>query len=215
MAFKFVILFATLAAVNCGVLQPAGVYQHTQAIYPQQQATIVKQPAYNGWQQPANNAWQQPANNAWQQPTIIKQVVPVIKKIVEHEEPANYNFEYSVNDPHTGDVKHQHEEAKNGAISGFYTLNDADGYKRIVHYTADDVHGFNANVERQPLEGHKIIKVAQPAIAIQKVIAQPTIAVQKVIAQPAYNSGWQQPANNAWQQPSNNAWQQPARSYYH
>ena len=70
----------------------------------------------------------------------------------EHEEPANYQFNYEVNEPSTGDIKKQHEEAKDGRISGYYTLNDADGFKRIVHYTADDENGFVADVKREPLE---------------------------------------------------------------
>lgn len=73
----------------------------------------------------------------------------------DHEEPANYKFSYEVNEPSTGDIKKQHEEAKNGAISGYYTVNDADGFKRIVHYTADDENGFQADVKREPLELQK------------------------------------------------------------
>jgi Insect cuticle protein len=92
MAFKFVMLVATLAAVNAGIIEP-------------------------GWQQPA--AWQQPA---------------LIKKVIAHEEPANYEFNYEVNDQHTGDIKNQWEKAQNGAVSGEYSLIDADGYRRIVSY---------------------------------------------------------------------------------
>jgi Insect cuticle protein len=227
MAFKFVILFATLAAVNCGILQPAGVYQHTAAILPQQ-ATIVKQvqPVYTqAYAQPAyaQQAYVQPAAAVYKQAAVVKQVV--------QEAPANYEFNYDVHDQQTGDIKQQSEKAVNGAISGQYSLIDADGYRRIVDYTADDHSGFNANVRREPLN----VKVAQPTIAVQKVIAQPAIAVQKVIAQPAlavqkyvsapatqyvsapatqyvsapapqyysapaahYNNGWQAPAQRNW-----------------
>ena len=102
----------------------------------------------------------------------------IIKKVIQAEEPANYEFNYNVHDDHTGDIKQQHESAKNGAISGFYTLNDADGYKRIVHYTADDHNGFQAKVEREPVQGYK---VAQPVV-VKKIIAQPAIAIQKYVA---------------------------------
>ncbi|CRL00579.1 CLUMA_CG013839, isoform A [Clunio marinus] len=115
-------------------------------------------------------------------PVVYKQAA-VVKQVV-HEEPANYEFNYDVHDPHTGDIKQQHEHAHDGAIQGQYSLIDADGHRRIVDYTADDHHGFQANVRREPLEGHKIVKTVQPAIAVQKVIAQPAIAVQKYI-QPA------------------------------
>jgi len=118
----------------------------------------------------------QPAYDSYyQQPTIIKQVQPAYVKQVVHEEPANYEFNYDVHDQHTGDIKQQQESAKNGVISGQYSLIDADGYRRIVDYTADDHHGFNANVRREPLEGHKVVKAV-------KVVQQPII--QKYIAQP-------------------------------
>lgn len=51
---------------------------------------------------------------------------------VEHEAPANYQFNYEVHDQHTGDIKRQHEVAKDGAISGEYSLYDADGFRRVV-----------------------------------------------------------------------------------
>jgi hypothetical protein len=54
-------------------------------------------------------------------------------------------------------------------------LIEADGTRRIVDYTADPVHGFNAVVHK---EGQ-----AHPA-PIAKVIAQP-VAVQKTFVQPA------------------------------
>jgi hypothetical protein len=116
---------------------------------------------------------------SYQPATVVKQLVqPIVKKIEYAEEPANYDFEYSVHDDHTGDIKQQHESAKNGAVEGYYSLIDADGYRRIVHYTADDHHGFNAEVRREPVEGHKIIKTVQP---VTKIIAQPAIAVQKYV----------------------------------
>ena len=90
------------------------------------------------------------------QPTIIK-------KIIQAEAPANYDFNYAVNEPSTGDVKSQQEKAINGVIKGSYQLNDADGFLRIVDYTADDINGFQANVRREPLN----VKV------VHKIIAQP------------------------------------------
>jgi hypothetical protein len=140
MAFKFIALFALIAAASA-------VPQHY---------------------------YEQPALIKSYQPAVVKQVVqPIVKKIVEHEEPANYDFEYSVHDDHTGDIKEQHESAKNGAISGYYTLIDADGYKRIVHYTADDEHGFNAEVRREPVEGNKVVKTVEPVVKkIEAPVAQ-------------------------------------------
>ena len=63
--------------------------------------------------------------------------------------PAPYNFEYSVNDPHTYDVKSQSEYADgNGYVKGSYSLLEADGSTRVVEYTADDYNGFNAEVKK-------------------------------------------------------------------
>ncbi|CAO1352619.1 unnamed protein product [Diamesa hyperborea] len=160
MAFKFIALFAVLAV--------ASAQYHNDYYQPQQEYKQV-QPIY-------------------QAPTVVKQIVaqPTLVKKVEYEEPANYEFNYSVHDEHTGDIKQQQEVAKDGVISGQYSLIDADGYRRIVDYTADDHHGFNAQVRREPVEGYKA--------PIQKIIAQPQYysapapAVQKIIAQPQYHS---------------------------
>jgi hypothetical protein len=63
--------------------------------------------------------------------------------------PAPYNFEYSVNDPHTYDVKSQQEYSDgNGYVKGSYSLLEADGSTRVVEYTADDHNGFNADVKK-------------------------------------------------------------------
>ncbi|XP_060840000.1 cuticle protein 7-like [Rhopalosiphum padi] len=62
--------------------------------------------------------------------------------------PTPYNFEYSVNDPHTYDVKSQSEYSDgNGYVKGSYSLLEADGSTRTVEYTADDYNGFNAEVK--------------------------------------------------------------------
>ncbi|CAO1352110.1 unnamed protein product [Diamesa hyperborea] len=70
--------------------------------------------------------------------------------------PATYDFKYEVHDQKTGDIKRQSETSDNGSVKGQYSLVDADGYHRIVDYTADDVHGFQATVRREPLYGKSI-----------------------------------------------------------
>lgn len=75
-----------------------------------------------------------------------------------HDSPAEYEFSYSVNDPHTGDIKSQQESRKGDAVHGRYELIDSDGHKRIVEYTADEHSGFNAVVHREPTD----IKVNVP-----------------------------------------------------
>lgn len=89
------------------------------------------------------------------QPIVTRELVPA-------EQPANYQFQYGINDASTGDFKSHSERADNGAVRGSYQLNDADGYLRTVDYTADDIHGFQATVRREPLFVKHVI--AQPAI---------------------------------------------------
>ncbi|KAL4710523.1 hypothetical protein ACJJTC_008925 [Scirpophaga incertulas] len=59
-----------------------------------------------------------------------------------------YAFDYSVNDPHTGDHKTQWETRDGDVVKGAYSLADPDGTTRIVEYTADKHNGFNAVVKR-------------------------------------------------------------------
>jgi hypothetical protein len=48
----------------------------------------------------------------------------------------------------TGDIKSQQERLENGVVTGEYSFQEADGSFRRVTYTADDINGFNAVVER-------------------------------------------------------------------
>ncbi|XP_070499675.1 cuticle protein 7-like [Chironomus tepperi] len=66
------------------------------------------------------------------------------------EKPANYEFNYEVNEPSTGDIKQQFEKAIDGAVKGQYWLIEPDGSKRVVDYTADDKNGFQATVKVIP-----------------------------------------------------------------
>ncbi|XP_015372753.1 PREDICTED: adult-specific cuticular protein ACP-22-like [Diuraphis noxia] len=67
----------------------------------------------------------------------------------EEHEPVSYSFHYDVHDPHTGDVKSQHETRTGDVVTGFYTLVEPDGTIRTVKYTADKHHGFNAVVDHK------------------------------------------------------------------
>ncbi|TKX27805.1 cuticular protein RR-2 [Spodoptera litura] len=59
-----------------------------------------------------------------------------------------YSFDYAVADPHTGDHKTQWESRDGDVVKGAYSLAEPDGTTRIVEYTADKIHGFNAVVKR-------------------------------------------------------------------
>lgn len=59
-----------------------------------------------------------------------------------------YKFEYSVYDPHSGDVKNQWETRDGDAVKGSYSLKESDGSTRVVEYTADKLNGFIAVVKK-------------------------------------------------------------------
>ncbi|XP_061710109.1 uncharacterized protein LOC133519920 isoform X1 [Cydia pomonella] len=65
-----------------------------------------------------------------------------------------YEFEYKVEDPHTGDKKSQHESRDGDVVKGYYSLHEADGSVRTVEYSADKHNGFNANVKNDHHQSH-------------------------------------------------------------
>jgi len=86
---------------------------------------------------------------------------PSLDNFGEHEEHEHhsqvsnsYHFKYAVHDPVTGDEKSHNEVSDgHGTVKGTYSLVEPDGSIRVVEYTADDVHGFKAEVKKiQPQE---------------------------------------------------------------
>ncbi|KAJ2939690.1 hypothetical protein O0L34_g14410 [Tuta absoluta] len=65
-----------------------------------------------------------------------------------------YQYSYSVEDPHTGDHKSQHETRDGDVVKGEYSLLQPDGSFRKVSYTADDHNGFNAVVHNSGPSHH-------------------------------------------------------------
>ncbi|XP_061707654.1 larval/pupal rigid cuticle protein 66-like [Cydia pomonella] len=77
---------------------------------------------------------------------------------------GNYNsFSYGVSDPHTGDVKSQHETRVGDSVVGQYSLLDSDGTKRTVDYAADAHSGFNAVVRKDHLLHAAPVAIAHAA----------------------------------------------------
>ncbi|XP_052119647.1 larval cuticle protein A3A-like [Frankliniella occidentalis] len=94
----------------------------------------------------------------------------------------SYSYAYDIQDGLTGDSKNQQETRQGDVVQGQYSLNDADGTRRIVDYTADPVNGFNAVVRKEPLA------VAAPVV---KAIAPAPVAYAAPIAKtiaPAYQT---------------------------
>lgn len=78
----------------------------------------------------------------------------------ENHAPAQYDFKYSVNDPHTGDIKEQQESRHGDNVQGQYSLVEPDGHRRTVQYSADAHNGFNAVVHREGPTHHVAAPVA-------------------------------------------------------
>ncbi|XP_026739718.1 cuticle protein 19-like [Trichoplusia ni] len=73
------------------------------------------------------------------------------EKHVEYYGHPKYEFSYQVKDPHTHDIKSQHETRDGHLVHGEYSLHQPDGRIRTVKYHADHKTGFNADVH---YEGH-------------------------------------------------------------
>ncbi|CAH2989041.1 unnamed protein product [Chilo suppressalis] len=81
--------------------------------------------------------------------TILhQQPIPLLLGLQNHDDP-NYSFAYNVNDPHTGDVKSQHESRRGDVVLGQYSLVQPDGVQRTVDYRADVHRGFTATVNNE------------------------------------------------------------------
>ncbi|XP_070504279.1 cuticle protein 7-like [Chironomus tepperi] len=124
---------------------------HPEWTAPEWKVEELKTPEWKVEEWKAPGEWQK--SEEWKEPVEWK----------EAEKPANYDFKYEVHDEKTGDIKRQSETAIHGVVKGQYSLIDSDGYKRIVDYTADDHHGFQATVKREPThykipESVKIVK---------------------------------------------------------
>ncbi|KAH8369151.1 hypothetical protein KR009_002848, partial [Drosophila setifemur] len=132
---QFFAVLALVAAVSAGVVPVQQVY-HAQA----------------------------PAVAYARAPVAVAHAQPVLTKAAEEYDPhPQYKFAYDVQDSLSGDSKSQVEERDGDVVRGEYSLIDADGFKRIVQYTSDPVNGFNAVVNRVPLEHVKtVVKTVAP-----------------------------------------------------
>ncbi|XP_018323695.1 histidine-rich glycoprotein-like isoform X2 [Agrilus planipennis] len=86
--------------------------------------------------------------------------LPCIAVAFSHQHattPGYYQFSYGVNDPHTKDHKHQHEEKDGDVVKGSYSFDEPDGTKRVVDYVAGPHKGFQAVVKRIGTAYHPVI----------------------------------------------------------
>ncbi|XP_034824575.1 adult-specific cuticular protein ACP-20-like [Maniola hyperantus] len=68
-------------------------------------------------------------------------------KHVDYYAYPKYEFDYKVEDHHTGDIKSQHETRDGDVVKGYYSLHQPDGSERNVHYESDKHSGFHADVK--------------------------------------------------------------------
>ncbi|KAH8236861.1 hypothetical protein KR026_012685, partial [Drosophila bipectinata] len=108
-----------------------------------------------------------------------------------------YNFAYDVQDALSGDSKSQVESRDGDVVQGEYSLDDADGFRRTVKYTADSVNGFNAVVHREPLAHvhHKVVAAAP--VQYHHAPAPAPAAVIKTYAAPSHAPAYVAPAYTA------------------
>ncbi|KAK4880007.1 hypothetical protein RN001_008153 [Aquatica leii] len=65
---------------------------------------------------------------------------------VDYIAKPDYAYSYGIEDPKTGNTHSRHESRNGDAVSGEYTVLEADGSVRVVQYTADPHNGFQATV---------------------------------------------------------------------
>lgn len=77
-----------------------------------------------------------------------------IKSSSSNHEKKQYRFSYAVKDGQSGDdFSHTQNQESGGAVHGSYKVQLPDGRVQIVKYTADDLHGYRAEVtyEGEPI----------------------------------------------------------------
>lgn len=155
--FQFVTLTALLAVANAGFI-PAAPVGHLR--YEHAQPLVYAAPVAK---------------------TIVTKAVDA-----EYDPHPQYSFSYDVQDSLTGDSKSQHESRNGDVVEGSYSFVEADGTRRTVHYTADDVNGFNAVVNKEPAT--VALKTVQPVLHAAPVVHAQPLAYH---AQPTYQQAYQ------------------------
>ncbi|KAI8039078.1 hypothetical protein M5D96_007793, partial [Drosophila gunungcola] len=109
-------------------------------------------------------------------PALAKVAVAKVAAPEPYDPNPQYSFSYDVHDGSTGDVKSQQESRSGDVVQGAYSLIEADGTRRIVEYTADPVHGFNAVVHREGAVVKAVAPVAKVLAPAPLLHAAPLVA---------------------------------------
>ena len=113
---------------------------------------------------------------------------PAVVSKVEFDPNPQYSYTYSVADALTGDNKSQSETRNGDVVTGQYSLVEADGTRRIVDYTADDVNGFNAVVRKEGA-----VKVVAPVAKVISPYGYPAAAAYHAPIAAAYPGAYHAP----------------------
>ena len=107
---------------------------------------------------------------------------------------AKYSYGYTVSDGLTGDAKTRQESRDGDVVTGSYSVLQPDGRLRTVTYSADKLHGFQADVRYDGVEGPVAIPVEAPGVADESFDAIPidnsgsVASVELTITKPMDNS---------------------------
>ncbi|KAF7270917.1 hypothetical protein GWI33_016149 [Rhynchophorus ferrugineus] len=158
MLAKVIVVAALAAVAHAGLFQPASSYSSVSAPVLSHATPAV-----------------------YSAPAVAKYATPLVAKYAaltaqDYYAPAHYEFNYGVQDPHTGDHKSQHEVRDGDVVKGSYSVAEPDGTLRTVHYTADPHNGFNAVVEKS---GEPVYPAPAPA-------AKLAVAAPKYVAASPY-----------------------------
>lgn len=87
-----------------------------------------------------------------------------IKPASSNHDKKQYRFSYAVKDGHSGDDFSHTQKQENGAVQGSYKVQLPDGRVQVVKYTADDVHGYRADVtyENEPVKQYHAAPIHVP-----------------------------------------------------
>jgi Insect cuticle protein len=129
------------------------------------------------------NSWK-PIQNSWA--PIYSGYAPDYNK--DYHSYPKYKYEYGVKDAHTGDHKNQWETRDGDVVKGEYSLDEADGTKRVVSYTSDKHNGFNAVVKKIGHAHHPEVYQHQPTYHHEPVYHH----------EPAYHHGYASSYSNLY-----------------
>ncbi|EDV95852.1 larval cuticle protein A2B [Drosophila grimshawi] len=163
MAQQLMIVFSALVAVASAVVVPGpGLALPALGAYPGLGYPKLAAPVYPG---------------------VAKLAVAKVAAPEPYDPNPQYSFSYDVHDSSTGDVKNQQESRSGDVVQGSYSLIEADGTRRVVEYTADPVHGFNAVVHREGA----VVKAAK-VLAPAPLLHAPVVAKVPAYGLPAYGA---------------------------